>query len=42
MEGSGKNLKRAGHVHKVELGMQGEQDVNRLVAHCRPLRSHLE
>jgi hypothetical protein len=42
MEGTGKDLKRASHVHEIEIGMQGEQDVDRLVAHCRPLRSHLE
>lgn len=42
MEGSRKDLERASHVHQVEIGMQGKQDVNRLIAHCRPLRSHLE
>jgi hypothetical protein len=42
VEGSGENLERTGHVHEVEVGMQGEQDVDRLVRHCRPLRSHLD
>lgn len=40
MEGRGNDLERTSHVHEVEVRLQGEQDVDRLVRHCRPLRSH--
>jgi hypothetical protein len=42
VEGRGDDLKRTSHVHEVELGMQGKQDIDRLVSHCRPACSHLD
>lgn len=41
MQGSGQNLQRTSKVQEVELGMQGEQNINGFVSHCRRLGCHL-
>lgn len=42
MQGGGKDLERASKVHEVKLGMQGEENVNGLISHCRRFVCHLD
>jgi len=41
MQSGGDDLKGTGEIQQVELRMQGEQNINRFVSHCRRLRCHL-
>jgi len=41
VQGSGQNLKGTSKVQEIELGMQGEQNVDGFVSHCGRLGCHL-
>jgi len=42
MQGPGENLNWTSKVHEVEAGMQGKQNLDRLVCHCGRLCTHLD
>ena len=42
VEGRGEHLERTGKVQEVELGVQGEQNIDRFVSHCGRLGCHLD
>ena len=41
VERGGEDLKRTGEVHEVEVLLQGDENVNGFISHCRSLGCHL-